>query len=381
MTPGPRHTHSSQTAAHPGTAFLRFLLSEFWHSHIYAQPFYDRLPRLGHEVFAFKESRFFNGSSKWARLVSKAQDKLRLGPAVRALNSELVHQARELRPDVAFIFRGAHVWPETLTELRRLGIFVIGWQNDDPFSPRYPPYVWRHFKAGIPLYDHLFAYRAQNVDDFRRSGCRRVDLLRSFYLEELNHPVQGPATAPYACDISFCGHWENDGRDQYVQALLDEPGLHFRLWGTLWERSPLAPQLHARLGPILPVLKEQYNLALAGSRVCLVFLSHLNRDTYTRRCFEIPATGSMMLSEFTADLASLFDEGVEAEFFRSPGELLDKARFYARNEKARAAIAARGRERLLRDGHEALDRARQVLQKVEADMTEQRSAQEHSREP
>jgi len=98
-----------------------------------------------------------------------------------------------------------------------------------------------------------------------------------------------------------------------------------------------------------------------------VFLSRLNHDTYTRRCFEIPATGTLMLSEYTPDLATLFEEGVEAEFFRGPQELLDKVRFYMRHEEARRRIGQAGRARLLKDGHEALDRARQVLDAMRED--------------
>ena len=105
--------------------------------------------------------------------------------------------------------------------------------------------------------------------------------------------------------------------------------------------------------------------------IALVFLSRLNHDTYTRRCFEIPITGTLMLSEYTPDLASLFEEGVEAEFFRGPEELLDKVRFYVRNDEARRRVGLAGRARILRDGHEALDRAKQVLGAMRADLADE----------
>jgi len=41
-------------------------------------------------------------------------------------------------------------------------------------------------------------------------------------------------------------------------------------------------------------------------------------------------------------MESLFRPGVEADYFSSPGELVEKIRYYLDHEEARAAIAAAG---------------------------------------
>jgi spore maturation protein CgeB len=342
---------------------VKFLLVEFWHSLIYADAFFKRLGELGHEVHAFKELDYFQPTT----LSARAQNKFRWGPRVGKLNRDLRARARQIKPDVLFVFRGEHIFPETLSELRAAGSHVIGWHNDDPFSARYPRYVWRHFRRSIPVYERLFAYREANVRDFLREGCPRASMLRSFYLREVNFPLDAK-DSPYRCEVSFVGHWEPDGRERYVRALIEDGSFQFRLWGTLWERSPIAGMLEQRFGQVRPVLYEEYNRALNASKISVAFLSKLNSDTYTRRNFEIPASGSFMLSQYTDDLATLFREGEEAEYFRSEAELLDKVKFYLRNESARARIAAAGRARVLRDGHEAIDRAKQVVRTLEQDL-------------
>jgi spore maturation protein CgeB len=351
---------------------VKFLLVEFWHSHIYAEPFLQRLRELGHEVHAFREMDFFAPREgpvhRLSSLSARVQNKFRVGPRLRRLNVELRKAVEQLRPDVLFVFRGSHVTPETLDVASRAGSYVIGWNNDDPFSARYPAYVWRHFRRGISHYQHLFAYRDTNVRDFLREGCPRVSLLRSFYLRELNHPIDTSKGTPYACDVSFIGHWEPDGREQYVDALMKEPSIDFRLWGTLWQQAPIATRLKQRFGQIAPVYKDAYNLAINSSKISLVFLSALNNDSYTRRCFEIPAAGTFMLAQYTPDIASLFKEGEEAEYFRSIDEMLDKVRHYLRNDEARRRIARAGHARLLRDGHEAIDRAKQVVVTISAEL-------------
>jgi hypothetical protein len=144
-------------------------------------------------------------------------------------------------------------------------------------------------------------------------------------------------------------------------------GFKLNLFGGGWagaepQLSPASPL--RSLYPIAPVVGEYYTKAISGAKIALCFLSKLNRDTYTRRNFEIPATGTFMLSEYSADLATLFKEGREAEFFRSREELLAKVKHYLANDAERDAVAKRGRERLLRDGHDVLSRMRQMLDQI-----------------
>ena len=68
-----------------------------------------------------------------------------------------------------------------------------------------------------------------------------------------------------------------------------------------------------------------------------------------------------MLSEYTDDLNSLFEENKESVYFRSKEDLLEKVRFYLNNPELRANIAGAGYERLLKDGHEVSDRAKEIM--------------------
>jgi spore maturation protein CgeB len=115
------------------------------------------------------------------------------------------------------------------------------------------------------------------------------------------------------------------------------------------------------LAPVRQVWGENYNKALCGAKVALCFLSKLNQDTYTRRCFEIPATKTMLLSEHSDDLATLYREGVEAEFFRSGDELIAKLHRYVADEALRRSVAEAGYRRVVADGHDVISRMRQVI--------------------
>jgi spore maturation protein CgeB len=113
-----------------------------------------------------------------------------------------------------------------------------------------------------------------------------------------------------------------------------------------------------------PVWDDDYAKALNAASIALCFLSKRNRDVYTRRCFEIPATGTLMLCEHSGVLGTLFAEGVDADYFRSPAELVSKAAFYLSNADVRLRVAESGRARAHADGHDVDSRVKTMLDTV-----------------
>ena len=223
-----------------------------------------------------------------------------------------------------------------------------------------PKYVYRHYIKSLPEYDWIFAYRPKNLTDYRKLGFNNTSLLRSYYIKEKNFPVSELPTEKHCHDVAFIGHFEDDGREEYIKYLMEDKGIDFHLYGTLWDRSRYAMEIRSHFGEITP-LYDNYNLALNSARIALSFLSKRNNDTYTRRCFEITAAKTFMLSQYTDDLDSMFKEGVEAEYFHDKEEMMDKIRYYLKHNDKREKIARAGHERLLRDGHEVMDRAREII--------------------
>jgi len=354
---------------------MRILVAGDWHSELHEQAVFTALAGLGHQVEAFAWHSYFDpGSSGGLRaLAARAQNRYLFGPAIARLNRDLLARARGFEPDLVFIYRGTHVWPATVDALRQARgahappVAVLGYNNDDPFAPRQPASVWRHFLSAVPRYDAVLAYREHNLAEYLQAGARRVHLLRSWFMPERNHPL---ALDPddrqrFGCDVVFVGHHEDDGRTEALAAIASA-GIDLRLFGPGYEWDAIlarsGPLRH--LAPVRLVWGQDYNKALCGARIALCFLSKLNRDTYTRRCFEIPASGTMMLSEHSDDLATLFAPGVEADYFRDTDELLARLRLYLGDEPLRARVAAAGARRVHADGHDVSSRMRALLEWV-----------------
>lgn len=348
---------------------MKIIIAGDYHSPIYEQAFFDACMKAGYQTEKFSWWQYFHGyqyglekqRNIFKKIYYKFQNKYLVGPAISRLNSDLLSLVKKSRPDLVFIYRGTHIRPATIEKIKAAGSVVFGYNNDDPFSDKYQKYVWRHFIASIKLYDHLFIYRQKNAADLEKIGYDKFSQLRSYYIKENNFFIESVIPNKYTADVLFAGHFEDDGRDKSIKMLLDDQ-INIKLYGgESWQASKYYGLFTQQLGPIDNLNKEEYNLAINSAAISLVFLSKRNNDSYTRRCFEIPAAKGFMLSEYTEDLNSLFKEDEEAAYFRTPEELLQKARYYLAHPEERKKIAAAGYERLMRDGHEVSDRIKEII--------------------
>jgi spore maturation protein CgeB len=343
------------------------------HSELHEAPVCAALEQLGHEVHRFFWHSYFrryeSGCGLTGRieyLSGRFQNKFLCGPQLERINVDLVGLVEQVRPDILFIYRGTHITRRTLNRIKSStpGVRLVGYNNDDPFGPGHPAWLWRHFLKSLPEYDLVLAYRHQNVQDFLRAGAKRVQLLRSWFVPERNHPVTlSPAEqAQFGCDVVFVGHYEADQRVEYLEEVVKQ-GFSLKLYGPGYDWDPVLAKSRwlKDLRPVRLVWGEDYNKALCGAKVALCFLSKLNRDTYTRRCFEIPATNTVMLAEYSNDLTSLYEEGKEAELFRSKDEMIAKLQLYVKDEHLRKLVATAGNSRVTKDRHDVVSRISDVL--------------------
>jgi spore maturation protein CgeB len=81
--------------------------------------------------------------------------------------------------------------------------------------------------------------------------------------------------------------------------------------------------------------------------------------------YEIPACGAFMLAERNQENVNVFEEGIDAVFFSSQKELLEKVRYYLENNQERNSIASKGRVRCLASGYSYQSRLKEMIRKVE----------------
>jgi hypothetical protein len=354
---------------------VTIVLAGDWHSNVHERPMSEALQRLGHSVHPFAwHSYLTEARNRLSVVVRKAQNKYLVGPIMRRINRDLVREVGDVEPDLLFVYRGTHVTASTLRTIRasRPRTILVGYNNDDPFAGNQGPWLWRHFVSAIPEYDRVLAYRPHNVADFTRAGARSTGLMLPWFVPGVHKPYDLTAEerARYGCDAVFIGHYEEDGRLDCLDALA-RAGVTVKVFGPGlgahghdWD-APLRSRPALRhLAPTSALWDVDYAKALNAARIGLCFLSKRNRDVYTRRCFEIPATGTLMLSEYSDELATIFREGVEADYFRDEAELTRKALHYLANDESRQRVAAAGHACVVADGHDVDSRMRAMLREL-----------------
>ncbi len=339
---------------------LKFLVVGDFISSIHEQAVCNALETMGVDVEKFVLRKYFQRKQLLFRKFYNFQKKRSWGPSVWKINRDLRRWVNKESFDCIFFYRPVFIKKKTLSECSGKSV-VYFYNNDDPFSSHYPKRFWKDFFAGLPYCTHIFYYREKNRQDYINAGYHNISLLRSYFIRTLNFKMD----VPKKFDVIFIGHYENDGRDEWIKYLLEQ-GISLKLYGPEWHRSNSFNYFTKKMGPIAALGKD-YNKVINEAKIALVFLSTLNSDTYTRRCFEIPATGTFMLSQYSADLAGMFEEGKDADYFRSKEELKEKIRFYLVNEKLREQIARNGYDRVNYDKHEVTDRVKIVMNQLAKD--------------
>mgnify|MGYP006091382301 CR=1 FL=1 len=348
---------------------MKILIAGDWHSELHEESIFDAFTKLGHTPYKFSWHQYFTAKGQanlFTRLWLKGQNKYMIGPTVSKLNNDFFDFAVKVQPAFIFIYRGSHIRASTVRKIQQSlkNTYVIGYNNDDPFAVEYPWWQWRHFLASVPLYDLTLAYRKHNIDEYLAVGAKRVELLRSWFIPERNYPMELTQLEKeqYACDVVFVGHYEDDGRLACMEEIVRR-GWRLRIFGPGYEWDPVirnSPILAGHM-PVRLVWGNDYNLALCGAKIALCFFSQLNRDTYTRRCFEIPASEILLMSRFTEEMSSLFSADHEAVFFKDVDSMAIRIEALLMDEAQRIKIARAGRKRVLSDGHDVVSRMQSVL--------------------
>lgn len=326
---------------------------------IYAPAFVSGFRELGHEVEYIDTNKYKN-ESFLAILLNKIQGKYYYGLPLYRLNRDIIKKVDEFRPDIVFFYHCMVVFRSTYRRIKKMGISFFTYTNDDPFSSVLKKPWCRKFHDSLPMADWNFVYRKKNILDYNEIGLVNVSVLKPYYIKNSNFPMGKQRIIP----IAFMGHWENDGRDEYVEALLGAKVPLF-IYGddATWSRSRLYKRLKDEQVLRPRKIGAEYNSTINELLLDIVFLSKLNNDTYTRRCFEIPATKTCMICEYTDDMNEMFPENECAVYFKSPSDLVVKTQYYLNHPEECERIGRNAYIRLSEIGGSEVDRCQEIINK------------------
>jgi len=274
------------------------------------------------------------------------------GRRSEALNQRLLEFTRDNKLNVLWIDKGSWTRPATLRWLRSHGVVLIHHVTDALWPRHLMIRITRLALTAGCRYYHF--YLTSNEVDHRRlqSRVQGKVLLTQLGFDDRRfdaQPIHDEAVRQeWSNDTVFIGHHE-PRTERFVAALL-HAGLPVKVYGANWPRRTRNNPLW-RGHAFAPVGDDEYVWALKLAKIGLCFVSEWNYNQTSGRSYEIPASGTFLLAMRTEMHSAHFKEGIEAEFFASTSELVQKASHYLGDERLRARVAHAGYERCMASGY------------------------------
>ena len=327
------------------------------------------LERLGHRVVRLNWLDYVPRNE----FVGKVIHRLAAGPHVEKLNRDLLRLAQDEKPDVVWTDKLLWLKVSTLKKLRVMGMVTVNYMIDNPFGTRQDP-GWRLYMKNIPFFDLHVVQRERNIGDYMERGAQDVIKIQTAYEPTMHYPPPaGWSDKDRDRGVSFIGT-PYDDRADFLTRLWKEFGFHVTVSGGLVWKPALGPEateaIYRGHGELF---REEYREGIWRSQINLSFITHSNQDEFVHKSFEIAGCGGFLLAERSDGHAARFEEDVEAVFFSSIEECVEKIRRYLPDEAARERIAAAGHLRAERDGYHNDRQVGLIVERVSAILATRRS--------
>lgn len=238
----------------------------------------------------------------------------------------LVDKAHQCQPDILFVISTFTYSPKVLDRLRRdCGVKkMIGWCVEGPTWLKDP-------NQEAALYDHYFCIHEHGI---HHPSIQHLPAL-GFDPDTYSHLPGTPKTH----DLVFVGR-EKKRRVEWLSQLRD---CKLELFGPGWQKTALSTNLVADF-ICGPELNQLYN----ASKIVLNVSAWANdtADCLNLRILDVPATGSLLLTDYAPGIDQYLIPGKEVVVVKTPGEMLEAARYYLAHEDERELIASAGLARV-----------------------------------
>jgi spore maturation protein CgeB len=278
-------------------------------------------------------------------------------------NAEFLKMIRDEKPDLLFVIKGDHLYPETLRIIRDdMQIPVVAYIWDDPFysyaglyADQYRKY---NFEKGMHLYDYIFVYDPYYVEEIKKRGVTNTEYLplAGDPKRYKDIPISEEDRNAFGYDVCFVGV-------PYPNRIIVLESLKkYRLgvFGDGWEKYFL------RRGKKVP---SYYRGKAEGEKVLKIYRASkivLNihdpeaKEGVNTRTFDILACGASELVDYKKSLETHFIVGEEIAVYKNIEELKSLVELYLHDPDLIGRISQKGRQRVLNE-HTWIHRTNEVV--------------------
>ena len=266
-------------------------------------------------------------------------------------NQKVINLANQFQPDLTIVIAPLLLKPNTIKALQQHGLVFVFF-TDNPLDQHHT-HTNSWVKGSLSLWDAAFIWSKELVENLIKDCLKKV-FYHPFCCDTQYHFPIKQAHPSY--DIAFIGNWDDSRkREKYLKAIAD---YHLGIWGSdYWNTRCREPTLKGLCQGMCSY--QDIPQVLGSAKIGLNILRPQNEMGHNIRTFEIPASGTLMLSERSPELLNLFAEDREAVYFSSSEELKQKVEYLVQNEKLIKVIAQSGYAKSVR--HQISDRISEII--------------------
>ena len=231
--------------------------------------------------------------------------RFKTGPTVRRIGKRILRELGDDELDMCWFDKASFVPLEAIVFARKRARKMVHYTPD----PAIVFHKSRDFVQAIPHFDFLITTKSYEKHLYKQlKSSKGIVILTQQGIDDSVHKNYVPFKQKQKA-VSFIGHAEPN-RMQVVDRLL-RSGIPVHLAGRGW-KSYAAIRNKRFAGQLLyageGLYGEEYGQFLSSCLISLGFLSRLVPDRITTRTFEIPACGSLLVTERTDEIESIFSE-------------------------------------------------------------------------
>jgi spore maturation protein CgeB len=302
---------------------------------------------LGHQTEVLDFSEYYGAFRHAESVTSDAHHSRALQNLLTTFLAEtVVAKALDWRADLIWAVAQSPLTPPALRELRHEGVHTALWFVED-FR------IFGYWRELAPHYDAVFTIqRGEFLDALRSLGVHHASYLPCAANPRVHRPLELNADdrRRFGADLAFVGAGYYNRQSLFARF----PKSGLKIWGSDWPQdcavAPLVQEGGRR------VTTEETAKIYSATKVNLNLHSSPHHedvnphgDFVNPRTFEIAACGAFQLTDYRSDLPDLFQPDTEIAVFHKAEDLPRLIEHYMTHDDERQTIAARARDRVLRE--------------------------------
>lgn len=268
-----------------------------------------------------------------------------------------INSVSQFNPDLILVIKGSSLPSGVIEKAKeKSGAVLVNWYPDNPYQHRSKERIDDAYLDTLNKYDYVFTWGDFLIEQIKDDAGDSVYHLPFGFDPELHKPEN--QIPKYSHDIIFLGHWSKKRQD--VLSWISNYNL--AIYGNGWFRKCKNLELRSCYqGSALT--GQEYAQAMSSAKIVLNIVAEHNIPGHNMRTFEVPATGSFMMTTRTSGQKRYFEDGLDVAMFEDRDELRTLISYYLQNDRVRERIASNGRSSV--KGHSYTNRVQKMMEVID----------------